>query len=117
MNLGFWDFITFLALLLVFAGFTTFFIWLLNLPGKIAIKRQHPHAEAVKLMGNLGFLGGVSWLHALTWSIHDSITIDIRRLPEEEREHVRKSIEKLEGTSKTPLAPKPKSADDAQEET
>ncbi len=113
MHLGFWDYITFLVLLLVFAGFTTLFIWLLMLPGKLAVKRQHPHAEAVKLMGNLGFLGGVPWLHALIWSIHDSITIDIRRLPEEEREHVRKSIENLRGTPEPPAAPKPKTADDA----
>ena len=52
-----WNIVTFVALLLILAAFTYAFIWLLTLPGKLAVKRQHPHAEAVKLMGNLGFLG------------------------------------------------------------
>ena len=109
MHLGFWDIVTFIALLAILAAFTYVFIWILTLPGKLAIKRQHPHAEAVKLMGNLGFLGGIPWLHALIWSIHDSITIDVRRFPEEEREHVRETIEKLGGTTEPPETPKPDS--------
>ena len=109
MHLGFWDIVTFAALLVILAAFTYVFIWILTLPGKLAIKRQHPHAEAVKLMGNLGFLGGIPWLHALIWSIHDSITIDVRRFPEEEREHVRETIEKLGGTTESSEAPKPDS--------
>lgn len=98
MHLGFYDWLTFLALLIILAAFTVVFVWIITLPGRIAIKRQHPHAEAVKLMGNLGFLGVVPWFHALLWSIHDSVTIDIRRFPEEEREHIRKEIERLGGT-------------------
>ena len=98
MHIGFYDWITLLALLIVLAAFTVVFVWIITLPGRIAIKRHHPHAEAVKLMGNLGFLGAVPWFHALLWSIHDSVTIDIRRLPEEEREHIRKEIEHLGGT-------------------
>jgi hypothetical protein len=100
MTLGFYDYVTFLALLIIILGFTVIFIWLINLPGKIAIKRHHPHAEAVQLMGNLGFLGAVPWFHALIWAIHDSVTVDIRRFPEEEREHIREEIEKLSGKSK-----------------
>ena len=113
MHLGFWDYVTFLALLVILAGFTFLFIMFLMLPGKLAIKRQHPHAEAVKLMGNLGFLGGVPWLHALMWSMHDSVTIDLRRMPEEEREHIRQSIEKLGGTPEQPTTAEPDSSDDA----
>lgn len=100
-----WNIVTFVALLLILAAFTYAFIWLLTLPGKLAVKRQHPHAEAVKLMGNLGFLGGIPWLHALIWSIHDSITIDIRRFPEEEREHVRQTIEKMGGGGESDTKP------------
>ena len=100
-----WNIVTFVALLLILAAFTYAFIWLLTLPGKLAVKRQHPHAEAVKLMGNLGFLGGIPWLHALIWSIHDSITIDIRRFPEEEREHVRQTIEKRGGGGESDTRP------------
>ena len=105
MHFGFYDWLTFFALLILLAAFTVVFIWIITLPGRIAIKRQHPHAEAVKLMGNLGWLGAVPWIHALIWSIHDSVTIDIRRMPEEEREHIREEIERLGGkveSSETP---------------
>jgi hypothetical protein len=108
----FWNLVTFFALLVIFAAFTYAFVWLLMLPGKLAVKRQHPHAEAVKLMGNLGFLGGIPWLHALIWSIHDSITIDIRRFPEEEREHVRQTIEKLGGAPEPSSTSKPEVGDE-----
>ena len=97
MHLDFYDWLTFLALLILLAAFTVAFIWIITLPGRIAIKRHHPHAEAVKLMGNLGFLGAVPWIHALIWAIHDSVTIDIRRFPEEERERIREEIERLGG--------------------
>lgn len=106
MNLDFWDVVTFFALLIVVAGFTVIFIWFITLPGKMAIKRKHPHAESVKLMGNLGFLGGLPWLHALIWAIHDSVTVDIRRGPKEEREYVEREIERLTaGSKKHPETP------------
>ena len=100
MTLDFYDYVTFLALLIILIGFTVLFIWFISLPGKIAIKRKHPHAEAVRLMGNLGFLGAVPWVHALMWAIHDSVTVDIRRFPEEEQEHIRAEMEKLGGKPK-----------------
>ncbi len=102
MTLDFWDYLTFLAILILVIGFTVIFVWFISLPGKLAIQRKHPHAEAVKLMGNLGFLGGLPWLHALIWSIHDSITIDIRRGPREEREHIELEIERLSAGSVKP---------------
>ena len=102
MHLDFYDWLTFLALLILLAAFTVAFVWIITLPGRIAVKRQHPHAEAVKLMGNLGWLGAVPWIHALLWSIHDSVTIDIRRMPEEEREYIRKEIERLGGKVEPP---------------
>jgi len=114
MNLTFWDYITFLSLFTVTAGFTVVLILLLQLPGKIAIKRNHPHAEAVQLMGNLGFLGGVSWLYALIWAIKEVDTIDIRRLPGEERKAVREEIERLTAGARKKSAP-PESESDKQE--
>jgi hypothetical protein len=66
---------------------------ILGLPGRIAKKRGHAHADAVELMGWLGILGGVSWISALIWSVHDSVTVDIRRTPEGEREHIRGILE------------------------
>jgi len=113
MHLGFYDWLTFLALLIILAAFTAAFIWIITLPGRIAIKRQHPHAEAVKLMGNLGWLGAVPWIHALIWSIHDSVTIDIRRMPEEEREHIRAEIERLGGIAEASETPARDTRDDS----
>lgn len=113
MHLGFYDWLTFLALLIVLAAATAVFVWIITLPGRLAIKRQHPHAEAVKLMGNLGFLAVVPWMHALIWAIHDSVTIDIRRLPAEEREHIRKEIERLGGKVEPQEAPPDDGDDDS----
>jgi hypothetical protein len=45
-----WDYITFLALLVVAAGFIVAIVFLLGLPGRIAIARNHPEAEAVNLV-------------------------------------------------------------------
>ena len=106
MDLTFWDYITFLSLFAVAAGLTVVFILMLQLPGKIAIKRNHPHAEAVQLLGELGFLGGVSWLYALIWAIKEADAIDIRRFPSEEREAVREEIERLTAGARKKTAQK-----------
>lgn len=95
MHLDFYGYLTLAALFVLLIGFTSLFIWIISLPGNIAIKRDHSDAEAVKLMGNLGFLGGVSWLYALIWSIKDTDTIDIRRFPKEEQAHIKEDIARL----------------------
>jgi hypothetical protein len=87
--LGFYGVLTAIAFLIILAGGTAVALLVLGLPGRIARKRGHPHADAVDLMGWLGFLGGVSWITALIWSIHDSLTVDIRRTPAGELEHIR----------------------------
>ena len=94
---GFYDFVTLLALLVVVAGFTVLVLLVLALPGKIARKRNHPEADAVNLMGWLGFLGGVPWIQALIWAIKDTDVIDIRRFPDEEREYLRQQAETFAG--------------------
>ena len=66
-KLDFWDYATFGVLfLLVLAGLISV-VWLAGLPGRIAIARKHPDAEAVKMMGYAGFLAAVPWiLHGVT---------------------------------------------------
>ena len=55
-KLDFWDYATFAVLaLLVLSGLISV-VWLAGLPGRIAIARKHPDAEAVKMMGYAGFL-------------------------------------------------------------
>lgn len=43
-------------------------VWLAMLPGKIAFKRGHPQAEAIRMAGWLGILTGIVWILALIWA-------------------------------------------------
>lgn len=95
--LEYYDYLTFLALILILAAVMGLFLFLMGLPGRIAIKRNHPHAEAVKIMGWMGFLAVVPWVHAFMWAFHDGVTVDLRRMPEDERKNIRKEIERLGG--------------------
>lgn len=98
--LGYYDYLTFVALILLLAAVMGLFLFIMGLPGRIAIKRNHPHAEAVKMMGWMGFLAVIPWVHAFIWAYHDGMTVDIRRLPEGEREAIRKEIERMGGEVK-----------------
>ena len=96
--LGYYDYLTFVALILLLAAVMALFLFLMGLPGRIAIKRNHPHAEAVKIMGWMGFLAVVPWVHAFMWAFHDGVTVDIRRTPDDEKDAIRKEIKRLGGT-------------------
>ncbi len=92
-----YDYLTFGALILLLVAVMAVVLFIMGLPGKIAIKRNHPHAESVNVMGWMGFLAVVPWVHAFMWAFHDSVTIDLRRFPKEERDEVRKEIARLSG--------------------
>jgi hypothetical protein len=42
-----WDYLTFGVLIACLVIFVVFLIWLAGLPGRIAIARKHPDAEAI----------------------------------------------------------------------
>lgn len=88
-----WLMLVFLVAAIV-AGFAIV-LYILALPGKIAISRNHPHAETVRLMGYFGALPVFPWIHALIWAFHDSMTIDIRRFPRETKEATDAEIARL----------------------
>ena len=92
-----WDYITFAALAVIVLGFVLFLIFLLGLPGRIAIARKHPEAEAVNLMGWVGFLAIVPWIQALIWAFKPSDVVDIRRFPREEARATEEEIGRLSG--------------------
>jgi hypothetical protein len=48
-------------------------VLVLGLPGRIAIARHHPEAEAVYLMGWVGFLAIVPWIQAFIWAFKPSV--------------------------------------------
>jgi hypothetical protein len=63
------DYFTFVVLaVLVAAGLYAAFV-LGELPGRIAEKREHPQAEAIRVAGWIGLLTlGVLWPFALIWA-------------------------------------------------
>jgi hypothetical protein len=96
-RLDFWDYATFAVLaLLVMAGLISV-VWLAGLPGRIAIARRHPDAEAVKMMGYAGFLAAVPWIQAFIWAFKPTDIVDIRRLPREEAKGIDEEIARLSG--------------------
>ncbi|MEM7226731.1 MAG: DUF3302 domain-containing protein [Pseudomonadota bacterium] len=96
-NLDLYDYLTFLTLIILAIAFFSIAMFILGLPGKIAIERRHPHAEAVKTMGWMGFLAVVPWIHAFIWALHDGLTVDVRRGPKAQEKHTDEVIRKLSG--------------------
>lgn len=91
----FWDVITLLCgMTCVFGGLAAI-AWLLGLPGRIAIARNHPEAEAVYAMGWAGFLAIIPWINAFIWAFKPTDVVDIRRFPDEEAEAIKRDIARL----------------------
>src|SRR4051812_15481357 len=97
--LDFWDYATFLSLFVLTAGGLGLAVFILGLPGRIAIARNHPEAEAVYLMGWVGFLAVVPWVQALAWAFRPTAVIDVRHLPRQPQIETEAMIEKLTGGS------------------
>ncbi|MBK0327802.1 hypothetical protein I5535_10905 [Rhodobacteraceae bacterium F11138] len=91
----FWDFIALgCGMICVFGGLAAL-SWVLGLPGRIAVARNHPEAEAVYAMGWTGFLAVVPWIQAFTWAFKPTEVIDIRRFPDEERKAIEEDLARL----------------------
>jgi len=106
-HVDFWDYATFLVLFILVAAGLAVAVFVLGLPGRIAIARKHPEADAVYLMGWIGFLAVVPWIQALGWAFKPTTVIDIRYLPREERLETDEMIAKLTGQASPALdAPK-----------
>jgi hypothetical protein len=96
-KIDFWDYVTFASLFIIGFSIILLVIFILGLPGKIAIARKHPEADAVNLMGWLGFLAVVPWVQALMWAFKPTDVVDIRRFPREEERATDEAIMKLRG--------------------
>jgi hypothetical protein len=95
--LDFWDYLTFLSAAIVGAGGVVSVVLLAGLPGRIAVARNHPDAEAVKIMGWAGLLVAVPWIQAFIWAFKPTDIVDIRRFPAEERAAIDELIAKMRG--------------------
>src|SRR5712664_3767025 len=94
-DLDFWDYVTFAALFVLGVGALVAIVFVLGLPGRIAIARKHPDAEAVNIMGWVGFLALVPWIQAFIWAFKPTQVVDIRRDPLAEQIAIREEIAKL----------------------
>jgi len=104
-DVGFWDYATFVVLAILVAAGLAVLVFILGLPGRIAIARKHPEAEAVYLMGWIGFLAVVPWIQALGWAFKPTTVIDVRHLPREERIDTEAMIARLTGEAPPALKP------------
>jgi hypothetical protein len=92
-----WDYAALAAILaLVIAGLTVA-VFVLGFPGRIAIARKHPEAEAVNLMGWAGFLTVVPWIKALGWAFKPTNVVDVRYFPGQEQRNIDEEIARLKG--------------------
>src|SRR3954471_12251810 len=104
-QLDFWDYVTFLSLFVLVAAGLGLAVFVLGLPGRIAIARNHPEAEAVYLMGWVGFLAVVPWVQALGWAFRPTTVIDRGYMPEERRQETEETIAKLTGRTLPAITP------------
>lgn len=95
-ELDFWDYATFATAALAGIAIILIYIWIAGLPGRIALARKHPDAEAVKLLGWAGLLPTIyPWVQALIWAFKPTDIIDIRRFPKEEALAIDEDIARL----------------------
>jgi Protein of unknown function (DUF3302) len=112
-KLDIWDFLTFAVSLALIGAFLTVAVLILGLPGRIAIARKHPDAEAINTMGWLGFMAVVPWMQAFMWAFKPTNVVDIRYFPRQEQRNIEEEIARMKGTTgetERKAEPKPQSA-------
>jgi len=105
-ELDIWDYLTFATLFLTVVAGLAAYVWLAGLPGRIALSRNHPEAEAVMLLGWAGLLPTIyPWAQALIWAFKPTDKVDIRRFPREEAVANDAEIARLRGKAPPAVAP------------
>jgi hypothetical protein len=94
-SLDIWDYLTFLVMFALIAAFLAIAVLILGLPGRIAIARKHPDADAINTMGWLGFLAVVPWMQAFMWAFKPTDVVDIRYFPMQEQKNIGEEIARL----------------------
>jgi len=87
-----WDYLTFVVIIALIGAFLAITVFVLGLPGRIAIARKHPDADAINIMGWLGFLAVVPWMQAFMWAFKPTNVVDIRYFPKEEQQHINQML-------------------------
>lgn len=95
--LDIWDYLTFLVMFALTGAFLAIAVLVLGLPGRIAIARKHPDADAINTMGWLGFIAVVPWMQAFMWAFRPTNVVDIRYFPRQEQQNIDEEIARLKG--------------------
>jgi hypothetical protein len=106
-HIDFWDYATFAAIAVIIGAGLAAAVFILGLPGRIAIARKHPEADAVYLMGWIGFIAVVPWIQALIWAFKPTDVVDLRYLPKDVQRETDAMIARLKGEAPPPQAPSP----------
>ena len=110
-QLDVWDYLTFLAFFVCGMGILAGLVFMLGLPGRIAYARNHPDAEAINMMGWVGWVAIVPWIQAFLWAFKPTEIVDIRRFPKEEQaflaEQARRHPTKKKAPKQKPSPPTP----------
>jgi Protein of unknown function (DUF3302) len=104
-QITFWDYVTFASLSVIVMSTLALAVFILGLPGRIAIARNHPEADAIYLMGWIGFLAIVPWIQALIWAFKPTDVIDIRHMPAARQRETEEMIARLSGKATPPHEP------------
>ncbi|MFG1418418.1 DUF3302 domain-containing protein [Xanthobacter sp. V0B-10] len=102
-----WDYAALLGLSIIALSGLLIVIFILGLPGRIAIGRNHPEADAVYTMGWLGFLGVVPWINAFIWAFKPTEVVDLRYTPRQVKKETQEMIARLKGATPLAFAAKP----------
>ena len=102
-ELDFWDYATFATAALAGVAGVLIYIWIAGLPGRIALARNHPEAEAVKIMGWAGLLPTVlPWIQAFIWAFKPTDIVDIRRFPNAEAKALEEDLRRQKDRPRPP---------------
>jgi hypothetical protein len=109
-KLNVWDYLTFAVVIALVGAFLAVVVFVLGLPGRIAIARKHPDAEAINIMGWLGFLAVVPWMQAFMWAFKPTQVVDIRYFPKQEQQNISEMLAQMKvsaASKKKPEANEP----------
>jgi Protein of unknown function (DUF3302) len=104
-KLDIWDYMTFAVVIALGGAFIAAAIFVLGLPGRIAIARKHPDAEAINIMGWLGFLAVVPWMQAFMWAFKPTNVVDIRYFPKQEQENISEMLAEMKSSAASKKKP------------